>query len=60
MAMPVTMPVMAMTVTVPVMAMPGKRGHWKQHSSRDCANERELAKHFGSPCCVKDADRSRR
>jgi hypothetical protein len=34
------------------MTMSSERRHWKQHSSRDCANERELAKHFGSPLCV--------
>ena len=51
MPVPVTTPVttvmtvaMMMTAAMTSVPMSGERRHWKQHSSRDCANERELAK----------------
>jgi hypothetical protein len=40
-----------MTTAVTAVTMSGERWHWKQHGSRDRANERELEKHLIPLCC---------
>jgi len=45
---PMTAVAVFMTAVVPMTAVPmtvsGERWHWKQHGSRDCADESDFAK----------------